>query len=162
MDVRPLLGDDDRQWLAQLWQRRWGSDVMVVEGHVFNLSEVSALIALDGNRRVGAATWILLPAAAELVSLDSLEENQGVASLLLTAAQTTLMAAGVRAITLTTTNDNMRALGFFQRRGFRLVGLSVGAVDRARHQKPSIPIIGHQGIPLHDEIRLEKMLVSER
>ena len=58
---------------------------------------------------------------------------------------------------LTTTNDNVDALRFYQRRGFRLVALRPGAVDdaRARH-KPAIPGTGAHGIPLRDELDLER------
>ena len=39
--------------------------------------------------------------------------------------------------------------------GFRLVAVAPGAVDVARARKPSIPLIGEYGIPLHDELTLE-------
>ena len=58
-----------------------------------------------------------------------------------------------------TANDNVDALRFYQRRGFRLTGLHAGAVDRARTQlKPEIPPEGEYGIPLRDELVLEKAL----
>ena len=56
-----------------------------------------------------------------------------------------------------TTNDNVDALRFYQRRGFRLVRVHRGAVDRSRARlKPEIPSVGAYGIPLRDEIELEK------
>jgi ribosomal protein S18 acetylase RimI-like enzyme len=55
---------------------------------------------------------------------------------------------------LTTTNDNVDALRFYQRRGFRLAALRPGAVDEARRIKPEIPQVGEHGIPLHDELDL--------
>ena len=57
-------------------------------------------------------------------------------------------------VTLTTTNDNIGALRFYQRRGFRLAALRTGAVDRSRQRKPEIPRTGDFGIPLRDEIDL--------
>jgi hypothetical protein len=57
---------------------------------------------------------------------------------------------------LTTTNDNLRAVGFYQRRGWSLVAVHRGAMDRARNEKPSIPLIGMNGIEMHDEIELER------
>jgi GNAT superfamily N-acetyltransferase len=59
---------------------------------------------------------------------------------------------------LTTTNDNLDALRFYQRRGFRLVALRPGAVDAARALKPEIPVTGAHGIPLRDELDLERAL----
>ena len=57
-------------------------------------------------------------------------------------------------IHLTTTNDNIGALRFYQRRGFRLACVRPGAVDRSRERKPDIPRTGDFGIPLRDEIDL--------
>jgi hypothetical protein len=63
---------------------------------------------------------------------------------------------GCREIRLTTTNDNVDALRFYQRRGFRMAELRPGAVDESRQHKPQIPRVGDYGIPLHDEIDLTR------
>ena len=65
---------------------------------------------------------------------------------------------GCRRIWLTTTNDNLRAIGFYQRLGFRMVAINLGAVDEARKIKPQIPEIGERGVPIHDEIVLELVI----
>ena len=57
-----------------------------------------------------------------------------------------------------TTNDNLDALRFYQKRGFRLVAVHRHAVDAARRLKPAIPLLGDDQIPLHDEIELEMLL----
>jgi len=59
---------------------------------------------------------------------------------------------------LITTNDNLHALGFYQKRGFELVGIHRGAVNESRKIKPGIPLIGMNNIPLRDEIELEIVL----
>jgi hypothetical protein len=60
-----------------------------------------------------------------------------------------------------TTNDNLAALQFYQRRGFRLVLLRPGAVDGSREfLKPEIPTLGAHGIALRDELELEMMLAQ--
>ena len=59
---------------------------------------------------------------------------------------------------LITTNDNMHALRFYQRRGFELVALYRDAVKESRRLKPSIPLTGFDDIPIRDEIELEKNL----
>ena len=60
-----------------------------------------------------------------------------------------------------TTNDNTDALRFYQRRGFRIRAVRSGAVDDARRRlKPGIPAIGDHGIPLSDEIELERAVVG--
>jgi len=55
-----------------------------------------------------------------------------------------------------TTNDNVDALRFYQRRGFRLVALRPGVVTRSRQSiKREIPRTGSYGIELRDELELE-------
>jgi hypothetical protein len=57
---------------------------------------------------------------------------------------------------LITTNDNLDALRFYQRRGFRAIAVGRDAANRAReHLKPEIPTVGSYGIRIHDEIHLE-------
>jgi hypothetical protein len=46
----------------------------------------------------------------------------------------------------------------FERRGFRIIAVRPGAVDESRRIKPSIPAIGEYGIPIHDEIELERII----
>jgi hypothetical protein len=65
----------------------------------------------------------------------------------------------VRRAWLVTTNDNLAALALYQKAGWRLSGLRAGAVDEARRMlKPSIPEVGEHGIPIRDELELEKHL----
>jgi len=84
-------------------------------------------------------------------------EGQGAGTALLTAVEAAAAAAGCRRLWLITTNDNLDALRFYQRRGYRLAALYPGAVDEARRVKPTIPLVGNHGIPLHDELELEKV-----
>jgi hypothetical protein len=59
---------------------------------------------------------------------------------------------------LITTNDNTKALRFWQKRGFRLAAVHRNAVEKSRKIKPEIPLTGNDGIPIKDEIELEMAL----
>jgi GNAT superfamily N-acetyltransferase len=93
--------------------------------------------------------------ACELVTLDAVVPGQGVGSGLLRAVTEEARACGSSRLWLITSNDNLDAVRFYQRRGLRLVAVHRGAVDEARRLNPSIPLIGDLGIPLHDELELE-------
>ncbi len=113
------------------------------------------------NRMVqvaGLATYRVSGLESELVSIDSLVPRIGIGDALVEAVCAAARRAGCRRIVVTTTNDNLNALRFYQKRGFRLARLYPGAVDASRRIKPSIPAIGEFGIPLRDEIELEKDL----
>jgi ribosomal protein S18 acetylase RimI-like enzyme len=90
-----------------------------------------------------------------LVTLDAFTEGQGIGSALLDAVTDEARRQGCRRLWLITTNDNLHALRFYQRRELRLVSVHRDAVDDARQLKPSIPLVGEYGIPLHDELELE-------
>src|SRR5206468_652788 len=73
---------------------------------------------------------------SEIVTLSSVDENRGVGTLLLEHAVDAARRAGCRRVFLTTTNDNLRAIGFYQKRGWRLCRLYRGVVDEARRKWP--------------------------
>ena len=156
--IAPPLDADDRAWLAALWREAWGGETMVAGGRTHRLDRLAALLARDGEERVGAATYAVEGDDCELVSLNAAAAGRGVGTALLAAVEAAARAAGCRRVRLITTNDNLDALGFYQRRGYRLVAFRPGAVDEVRRLKPAIPAVGDHGIPLHDELELVKML----
>lgn len=154
--VRPPSGQDDEEWLHALWREEWGGDVMVTKGRVHRVEDLSALIAWAGETRVGAATFHLDKDGCELTSLNANAEGRGVGSALLRGVEEFAARAGYNRVWLITSNDNLDALRFYQRRGYRLVAVYPGAVDEARKLKPSIPLVGSYDIPIRDDIELEK------
>lgn len=137
-------------------QARWGGAKMVVHNEIIDLSTLPAWV-VDPQR--GLATYQISASGAEILSLDALTPGQGVGSALLAALITALRRDGVPSLRVTTTNDNLTALRFYQRRGFTLQALRPGAVNAARAHKPEIPLIGHDNIPIRDEIDLLLTLV---
>jgi ribosomal protein S18 acetylase RimI-like enzyme len=155
--IRPLAADD-AAWVRQFTVERWGVPVVVAHGQVYEPERLPGFAAFDGGEVIGLLTYQVAGDACEVVTLDSLREGVGVGSALIAAAADVARRAGCARLWLITTNDNLNALGFYQKRGFRLVAVHRGAVDRARAIKPAIPLIGEGGIPLHDEIELEMRL----
>lgn len=151
--VRPLA-EADRAWANRLIAGRWGSTRMVTRGTLHDMTRLPGLVAWRAGERAGLLTYHLAGDSCEIVSLDSLVAGAGVGSALIAAAQDAARAAGCRRLWLVTTNDNLPALRFWQKRGFRLVAVYSGAVDEARRLKPEIPAVGLEGIPLRDELEL--------
>jgi len=171
--VRPA-GAADRPWIAAVIAGAWASTRIVTRGRVYDALACPALIAeIDGeeraetgaqdgaqmtDRRAGLLTYHLDGDACEILSLNSTREGHGAATVLLARAAELARAAGCRRVWLITSNDNLPALGFYQRRGFELVAVHRRGIDQARLVKPEIPPIGLFGIPLRDEIELELRL----
>ena len=96
---------------------------------------------------------------AELVAINAFSRYQGIASALLRSIVDRLdRLEGFETLRLTTTNDNLDALQFYQRRGFRLQALRPGAVEAARAHKPTISAVGEHGILIRDELDLTLQL----
>ena len=155
--IRPA-GATDTAWISQFLRERWGAVIVAVHDEVIDASRVPALIA-EPHR--GLATFRRLGDDAELVTLDAIPAGIGTGTALLDALTATLRAEGCARLWLTTTNGNLSALQFYLRRGFRLAAVRLGAVDAARKQKPTIPMTGQHGIPIHDELDLCHLLSSD-
>ena len=89
----------------------------------------------------------------EILTLHVDEQRRGAGTALTGVAGQLARRQGCSRLRVITTNDNIDALRFCQRRGFCLVRVHRGAVDRSRATvKPEILPAGAYGIPLRDEI----------
>jgi len=155
--IRKLF-PEDAPWVQAFWIEHWGSDLMIVHGQTYTSAGLPGFVVEENGQVLGLATYRMENDECELMSLDSLIEGQGIGSQLLEAVIEAAQQAGLRRMYLSTTNDNMNALRFYQKRGFRLCGLRPGAVMESRKLKPAIPLVGFEGIPIRDELELEKDL----
>ncbi|WAH44324.1 GNAT family N-acetyltransferase [Alicyclobacillus fastidiosus] len=154
-------GVEEERWLRALWRSEWGGDRMVSRGHVYHLDDLQSIVARTGKQLVGAATYRFDgDAGCELMSINATNQGGGVGTKLLSAVEAQARDAGRTRVWLITSNDNVDALRFYQRRGYRLAALYPGAIDHARSIKPAIPLVGDHGIAIHDEIELAKALVE--
>ena len=152
---RRQIQDDDRQAIAEFIEQHWRSKMVMSTGKPYYPHEQNGLIEWRDGRIVGLLTWIREGDDLQLLTLNSVLEGQEIGSALMLIAIEEARRDAVRKIWLTTTNDNVPAIAFYQRLGFRLTGVNVGVVDEARKIKPQIPEIGYKGIPIHDEVVLE-------
>src|SRR6266581_3261159 len=157
LQVRPLTTEDSA-WVRQFIIEHWGDTIVVAHGKVYHPHMLPGFVAILKGNRVGLLTYSLEDENCEIVTIDSTKPGIGIGMLLIKAATQAAREAGCKRIWLITTNDNLHALRFYQKRGFTLVSIYRNAVDAARQMKPRIPLIGDDQIPLHDEIELEMML----
>jgi len=152
------LSDRDRTWVRERTELLFGGH-MVVSGEVVHQpAELPGFICCEGSERVGLATFQVSGDSCELVTIDALCQWCGVGSALLEAVEKAAVAAGCSTLWTITTNDNLDALRFFQRRGFVIREVRTDTVRAIRELKPDLPEIGNYGIPLRDEVELSKPL----
>lgn len=154
MNIRRLTPDDLPR-LREFWIVNWGAEFVVAHGVVYRPEMLEGFIAEEGDEWTGEITYTFADGDCEIVSLDSLHEGQGVGTNLINTVADEALKQNCKRIWIITTNDNLRALGFYQHLGFRLVKINRDAVNESRKIKPSIPLIGMNNIPLRDEIELE-------
>ena len=155
--LRPIT-DADRDWVARFAAEHWGSDLIVSHGDLYYISHLPGFMAEAGGVPVGLITYIIKDEQCEVGSLDSLREGLGIGTALIDTVKSVSRQAGCKRLFLITTNDNVDALRFYQRRGFVLAALRKGAINESRKIKPEIPLVGNYGIPIRDELELEIIL----
>jgi len=139
-------------------RERWGDEIVVGHGVVYRPHLLAGLVAIDPWEPVGLLTYTIDGDSCEIVTIDAMVERRGVGSLLIAAVEDAARDAGCARLWLITTNDNERALGFYHANGFALVAVHEGAVARSRELKPSIPLENEAGVPIQDEIEMERRL----
>ena len=160
VDVRPAT-DADRAAIATLFQIDFGRSKPVTFGEEFQGSSMPAVVAdMDGDL-AGALAYRLHDDRLQIVALATHPEWQrsGVGARLVDHVEAVARQSRSGRVVVTTTNDNLPALYFYQRRGYRLTEVRTDAISAAGG--PS-DIVGFGGIPMRDQFRLEKVIAPGR
>jgi ribosomal protein S18 acetylase RimI-like enzyme len=152
------LPDSLRGWANQTLEAYWGSTRMMSRWIYHETKDIPAFVAIQDDKPVGLATYYVDGDLCELVTLNSFAESIGVGQALLFAVRDLARQSGCRKLWLTTSNDNLPALQFYQKRDMAIVAVHRFAIDEARKENPHIPALGYGGIPCRDELELEMAL----
>lgn len=145
--------------VKEFFKLLWGSPKMVISSGVYDCSELDGFAVLNQEGEIiGLITYIIRDNECEIISLDSVEEGKGIGTSLVKEVENLAVKKNCNILKLITTNDNLHALRFYQKRGFILFRIINNAVEKARKIKPEIPLIGNDGIPIRDEIEMIKVL----
>jgi ribosomal protein S18 acetylase RimI-like enzyme len=154
--VREAEGPERAAAMA-LIRRDFGHTNIVAFGEPVGFDGVSILVAVMKGEVAGALVYRLLADALHIIALatDPMWQRTGVGGHLVAEAEVTAVGRGLRRVVLATTNDNLPALYFYQRRDYLITAFVPGAI--LPHLKTSTAP-GFGGIPIRDEIRLVKEL----
>lgn len=160
LDLPPVLvreaTDTDRVAARALFQRDFGRTKVVAFEEVMDIDQMPALVAVTHGEPSGALAYRVHGDALHVVALatDPMWQRSGVGGYLIAEAELLARRLGLGRLVVSTTNDNLPALYFYQRRGYRLTDLVPDSVIRHTRQT----VAGFAGIPTRDEIRLEKRI----
>ena len=152
--VRSLTGDDAAWKLASL-VHTWGGSLVARRGELLDAMELDGFVALVDATPAGLLTYAVRDRELEVVTIHSDRPGLGVGRALMDSARARALDVGARRLWLITTNDNVRAFGFYQRWGMDLAALYHDGVTRSRVLKPSIPFTGDDGLPIRHELEFE-------
>ena len=155
--VRPMERGD-RPWVIRRLADAFGDATVARKGVLIDASVLPGFMATEGGRPVGFLTYDAADGECEVVAIISAEEGRGIGRALMDAARDHAVAAGCRRLWLVTTNDNTRALRFYQLWGMDLCAFYRHGARRSRRVKPSLPERGADGIPLEHELEFELLL----
>jgi ribosomal protein S18 acetylase RimI-like enzyme len=151
--------DTDRAAARELFTRDFGRTKIVAFGEVMDIDQMPALVAVRYEDPSGALAYRLHGDALHIVALatDPMWQRSGVARHLVAEAELIARRLNLQKLVVATTNDNLPALYFYQRRGYRLTHFVPSSIIMHTGQE----VAGFAGIPVRDEIRLEKTLAEE-
>lgn len=155
--LRPLT-ITDRDWVRTRIIDSWEAEVVVAHGELFYPADLPGFAVFSAGEPVGLLTYQIHEKACEIVTLDSWSEGKGVGTALIEAVKQTARQDGCGRLFLVTTNNNLHALHFYQKRGFVFSGIRINAIAESRKLKPEIPLVDEEGLPIRDEIELEMQL----
>jgi ribosomal protein S18 acetylase RimI-like enzyme len=145
----------NREQINAFIKERWFSTKMIIRGEIVDMTKVDGIIAMDANQMVGLLTYVIRDDICEITSLDSLKPGQGIGTTLINKVIRIAKEKKCSRIIVVTTNDNINAIRFYQKRGFDMARLYHNALDVSRKLKPEIPLVGNHSIPIKHEIEFE-------
>lgn len=153
-----IVNKDNRNLVNKFFIDNWFSTDMDLRGEVIDCTKIDGFLIQEEGTIIGLITYKFFGDICEIVSLDSKIENIGIGTNLLKEAENVAINNNCKKMRLITTNDNMRALQFYQKRGYCLTKLYQNAMEEVRKIKPNVPELGDNDIPLRDEVELEKII----
>ena len=147
--------EGDRGFIVEMATELFGGPEIWSMGKPYDTLALPTLIAEVGGVARGMLCLAQHRDSVEVVALAAKDQFGGIGSLLMDAAEDWARDQGLNRLVLTTSNDNLDAMRFYQRRGMRMTRVYPGLIDEYRKKVPSIPRIGHYGIPIRDDVLME-------
>lgn len=145
------------EWINNLLKTEWDSGVIVSRGRIFNAGKLDGFIAVENDTFTGLATINISGNELEIITLNAVPKYKGIGTQLIERIISYAKEHNCKRISIVTT-DNLDAIRFYQRRGFRLIKINRDAIKEYRKLKPTIPLTGNYKLPLLDELEFEMLL----
>lgn len=149
---------EDSPLIVSFITKSWGSQMSVSKGKILNIADLPGFICKKDKDIQGLITYHIDGKNCEIVTLNSLINNRGLATQLINKVIDKAKINNCERVWLITSNDNAKAIRFYQKRGFEWIGFYKNSMDESRKLKPEIPELGNDNIPIKHEIEFEIIL----
>jgi len=158
MNIQSLDTTNYRENVNSYIRYLWGGPTVVTLGNLYDTSNLPGFAAVGDGALLGAILYRLDNDECEISALFSLVQGIGAGTKLLDAVIGTAKKNGVRRVWLITTNDDTQAMRFYQKYGFKLKAVHIGAFEVTRKLKNGLPSLGNDNIPIEHEFEFELFL----
>jgi ribosomal protein S18 acetylase RimI-like enzyme len=151
-----MTSESERQEIRRFVQRFWGEQEQLCFDRKFVVTELPAYVAHAKNKVVGFVSYAEAENGVIIVALGILpqHQNSGVGTILIKKLETVTKKLGKTKLLVSTSNDDLPALAFYQSLGFQIYEVKPNVIAE-KHAKI---LKGIGGLPIRDELRLQKKL----
>ena len=149
------IDSENREEVDALLKREWDCPPVITRGKAIDTKILPGFIALADGELSGIITYNIADGECEITTLNSFVENIGIGTALINAVKAVAMENHCKRVWLITTNDDIEAIRFYQKRAFDLAAVHINAMEISRQMKPSIPLLGMHNIPIKHEFEFE-------
>ena len=153
-EIKPI-NQKNRKEVNEILIEEWEGTNIISRGKIIDGTKLNGFVAIQDRKIVGLITYQIENSECEIVSLNSFIERKGIGTELIEKVKQYAKKKQCKRIFLITTNDNIRAIEFYQKRSFIFSNIYVNAMQKSRKLKPKIPLYADNGLPIRDELEFE-------
>jgi ribosomal protein S18 acetylase RimI-like enzyme len=131
----------------------WGCDFLVTRGKKYKAEDLEGILVYDNGKIIGLGLYYIKK-DCEIVLLETFVKNKGIGTQIIDKIKTVAKNKKCKRVWLITTNSNINAIRFYQKKGFIISNIYKNAMEKSRKIKPEIPKT-EDGIEIRDEIQFE-------
>ena len=154
--IGKLKSVEEKKMVQEFVKRFWGEEEQLAFNRRFAVSRLPAYLAKVGDSVVGFVSFAEMSDAVIIVALGIRPEYQsaGVGGSLVRKVEYESRKLKKRRLLVSTSNDNLPALAFYQANGFQIYEVKPNVIA----EKHGVVLRGIGGLPIRDELRLQKFL----
>jgi GNAT superfamily N-acetyltransferase len=149
------INKEYRDAVNLILKEEWHCPPSISRGKIIDTTILPGFIFIENEVIKGVITYHIENDECEIVTLNSFEENRGIGTSLIQGVLDMALKNNYKRLWLITTNDDINAIRFYQKKGFDLKAAHINAMELSRRLKPSIPLIGMENIPIKHELEFE-------